>query len=60
MMNRTFLILALLATRLMAGVVYANTISIVNEHEPAVIPLSQTREFQFGTVPQANTTVLLK
>jgi hypothetical protein len=37
----------------------AEPIALVPANAPAVIPLGQTREFQFGTVPQANTTVLL-
>lgn len=38
----------------------AATIPIVATDQPVAILLGQTREFQFGTVPQANTTVLLR
>lgn len=54
------LLLFLSAVLLTTNAVRADTISLVSETRPLVIPLSQTREVQFGTVPQANTTVLLK
>jgi len=59
-MNRKTPRLLLLAFLLTAEIVAADKIAIVNEKAPAVIPLGQTRQFQFGTVPQANTTILLK
>lgn len=38
----------------------AGTISIIDQDHPVVIPYGKSRQFGFGTVPQANTTVLLK
>ncbi len=42
------------------GQLYAKTIDMVQEQNAVTIPRQQTQEFQFSTVPQANTTVLLK
>jgi hypothetical protein len=39
---------------------HAETLTIVDAKAPAIIPLSETHKFQFGTVSQADTTVLLK
>ena len=57
-MTRVWFCLALCLATLVAA--QAETIPLVSEKEPVAIPLGKTREFQFGTVPQANTTVLLK
>lgn len=45
---------------MLSVVASAETIPVVPDKEPAVIPYGQTRKFQFGTVSQDKTTVLLK
>lgn len=50
----------LLLALLVSGYAGAATLPLVDEAVPVAIALGQTREFQFGTVSQANTTVLLK
>jgi hypothetical protein len=59
-MKRIFTILTVLAVLTVAGAVCAETISVVNEKSPAVIPYSQSQEFQLPMLTQANTTVLLR
>jgi hypothetical protein len=60
MRNFTKLLLLFLVTGLVFQAACAETISVIVPDQPVVIPYGKSQDFQFGTVPQANTTVLLK
>lgn len=57
-MKKTFFGMALVVLMLLGQAAHADEIPVINA--PVRIPVGQTHTFDFGTVPQRNTTVLLK